>query len=61
MLNRSWFLFYGSKFNMNSKETLACRYGQMVDLINCDAIDRGLALPKKKPKIYSFEEAMALR
>lgn len=59
-LNRSWFLFYGSKFGMNRKETLATIYSELVDMINCDAIDRGLLLPAMPEKNWTFDEAMNL-
>lgn len=36
-------------------------YGEMMDLITCDAIFSGAQEPKKQRRKYSFEEAMKLR
>lgn len=37
------------------------RYGEMMDLITCDAIFSGAQDQKKQKRKYSFEEAMKLR
>jgi len=60
-LNESWFIFYGSKLGMDRRETLTCRYGQMLDLIACLSIYNGTAEPKRKKKVYTFDEAIKLR
>lgn len=60
-LNRSWFIFYGSKFGMSRKETLATLYCELMDLINCDQIDRGIAMPEEEEKKWSFDEVMNLK
>lgn len=39
---------------------MVTRYGEMTDMISCFAIYNG-AYPKKKPKKFSFDEALALR
>lgn len=44
---------------MTRLEVLNLRYGEMVDLINCDAIEKGTAKPK--PHKLAFDEVMALR
>lgn len=45
---------------MTKQEILVTRYGEMTDMISCLAIYNG-ADPKKKPKKFSFDEALALR
>lgn len=45
---------------MSKQEILVTRYGEMTDMISCFAIYNG-ADPKKKPKKFSFDEALALR
>lgn len=46
--------------NMTKQETLATRYGEMVDMISCFSIYRG-AKPKRNHKITDFDEVMKLR
>lgn len=57
-MNYSWFLFYGRKLGMSAKEIDVTRYGEMLDMIACMAIDRG-AKPKKKKK--TMEQVFAMR
>lgn len=45
---------------MSKQEILVTRYGEMSDMISCFAIYKG-AEPKKKRKVYSFDEALSLR
>lgn len=45
---------------MSKQEIMVTRYGEMTDMISCYAIYNG-AEPKKKPKKWSFDEAMSLR
>lgn len=45
---------------MNDKEVISCPYGQMIDFINCHAIERGLATQKNERK-FDFDEVMAMR
>lgn len=57
-LNRSWFLYYGSVLGMSHRETLLQSYGDMISMINCIAIDRGLAEQKTK---WKYEDVMNMR
>ncbi len=59
-LNLAWFLFYGRKLNMGKQEILCTTYGEMCDMISCFSIFNG-AKPKKKKRMYSFDEVLALR
>lgn len=43
---------------MCPKETFLTAYGDMISMINCIAIDRGLASQKKK---WKFDDVIALR
>jgi len=45
---------------MSRKEVLYTRYGEMLDLISCYQVEKGERMPKKKKKIYTFDEAIAL-
>lgn len=45
---------------MSRQEILATRYGEMLDMIACLAIQNG-AKPKKKRKRLPYEEAIELR
>lgn len=42
---------------MSPRETLSMLYGELMDLIACSQIDRGVATPKHK---WTFDEVMAL-
>ena len=46
--------------NMTKQEIMATTYGEMSDMISCFAIYNG-AEPKKVKKVYTFDEALALR
>lgn len=46
---------------MSKAEIMATRYGEMLDMIACLAIAEGRAEPKQKPRVYTFDEALALR
>ena len=52
-------IFYGHILNIPREEVLVTRYGEMLDMINCFAIYKGTARPKKKK--FTFAEAMELR
>lgn len=45
---------------MSTKEVLATRYGEILDVISCMMIDAGNARQKKKKKHWTFDEAIAL-
>lgn len=45
---------------MSKREILVTRYGEMVDMITCMAIENGVA-KEKKQRHWSFDDAMALR
>ena len=45
---------------MDREETLATRYGEMLDMIACMAIENG-ASPKKKTKKKAMDEILAMR
>ena len=59
-LELAWFLYFGRKLGMSKREILTTRYGEMIDMLNCMAIERG-AKPKKKMRKWSFDEAISLR
>lgn len=59
-LNTEWFLFFGRQLHMGRQEILATRYGEMLDMIACLAIQNG-AKPKKKRKRLRYEDAIELR
>lgn len=40
-MNERWFVYYGLKLGMTKKETMLTGYGEMLDLIDCMAIDNG--------------------
>lgn len=40
---------------------MCTRYGEMLDMISCFAIYNGQAKEKRKKKVFSFDEAIALR
>lgn len=46
---------------MSKREILCTKYGEMVDMLTCMAIENGTAKEKRKKKRWSFEEAIALR
>jgi hypothetical protein len=46
--------------NMSRQETLNSRYGEFMDLLACLSILHG-AKPKKKKKIWTFDEFLNLR
>lgn len=45
---------------MTTREILATRYGEMLDVISCIMVDSGNARQKKKKKHWTFDEAIAL-
>lgn len=45
---------------MSGTEVLLTRYGEMLDMITCHSIYNGTLVPKKKKKIWTFDEALAL-
>jgi len=53
-------LYYGRKNGMGTREILATRYGDMMDVISCMMIDSGNARQKKKKRTWTFDEAIAL-
>jgi len=52
-------IFYGHILNIPREEVLVTRYGEMLDMITCYSIYKGMARPKKKK--FTFAEAMELR
>lgn len=46
---------------LNIKEVPHMRYGEMMDLLNCDAIYTGAAEVKETAHHMSFDDAMKLR
>ena len=59
-MNESWYLFYGRRLNMSRREVLCTKYGEMLDMIACLAIQNGAPAKQEKRKM-SFEQAMELR
>lgn len=59
-MNESWYLFYGRRLNMSRREILCTKYGEMLDMIACLAIQNGAPEKQQKQKM-SFEQAMKLR
>lgn len=53
-------IFYGRMLGMSKQEIMVTKYGEMADMISCFAIYNG-SKPKKKPKKWTFDEAIALR
>lgn len=52
-------MFYGMyEFHLAKAELLAMTFGEMVDLINCLAVYKGVAREKKK---LTYDQIMALR
>ena len=45
---------------MSRNEVLYTRYGEMRDLITCYQIEKGELVPKRRKKVWTYEEAMAL-
>ena len=60
-MNDSWLLFYGHMMNMTRQEIMITRYGEFRDLISCFAVHEGSARLVEKKKIWTFDEAIALR
>ena len=60
-LNLAWFKFYGLRFGLTITEAVNMRFGEMMDLITCEAIYSGAQKPKAVKKHYTFDEAMKLR
>ena len=55
-----WYLYFGRNHGMNKEDVLYTTFGELQDLLTCDAITHGLAdevAPKKK---LSQEEMLAL-
>lgn len=40
---------------------MTTRYGEMMDMISCFAIDENGAKPKPKKRKFTYDEAMALK
>lgn len=57
----SWYEYYGLRFGMSRAETINLRFGEMMDLIACDAIYSGMLEPKQKKQKLGYDEAIALR
>lgn len=53
-------MYYGRKMGMKEPEILLMRYGDMMDMIACIAIDAGGAEQKIRRKM-SYEEVTRLR
>lgn len=49
-MNERWFVYYGHRLHMSKRETLLTGYGEMMDLIDCMAIESGGADPKEHEK-----------
>lgn len=60
-LNLAWFKYYGLRFGLTITEAVNMRYGEMMDLIACDAIFNGVQQPKEEKKHFTFDEAIKLR
>lgn len=60
-LNRAWYIFYGLKMGMDRQATLRTIYGEFMDLLACQSIYDGTAKEKKKKKIWSLDQFLALR
>lgn len=46
---------------MSKREILCTKYGEMVDMLTCMAIENGAAKEKRNKKRWNFDEAIALR
>lgn len=60
-MTRSWLIFYGHMLGMSRRETLATRYGELVDLIACLSVYNGTAKLKKERPRLTFAQIMELR
>lgn len=58
-MNRSWWLFYGRRCGMQTREIMITTYGEMADMISCLSIYEGGAEPAE-PEL-SYEDIMNLR
>lgn len=59
-MNRAWFIYYGYKIGMSRQETLRTKFGEFMDLLDCDAITRGDAKYKKPKMRLSEDDLMKL-
>lgn len=57
----AWFKYYGVRLGLNIKEVPHMRYGEMMDMMNCDAVFNGAAEIKQTAHRMSFDDAMKLR
>lgn len=56
-----WFLFYGRKhFGMQKQEIMCTRYGEMMDMIDCEAVENGTAKVKRKEHSIGYDDIFAL-
>ena len=46
---------------MSKREVLCTRYGEMRDLITCYQIENGELLPTVHKKVWTYDEAIALK
>lgn len=60
-MNLSWCVYYGLRIGLSRAETFVMRHGEFMDLLACDQIYNGIAVPKKETRAYSFDEAISLR
>lgn len=55
-----WFLFFGARHGMDDEAVLNTPFGELQDLMTCDAIYHGLATEVTKKKKLTQEEMLAL-
>lgn len=57
----AWLIYWGRQMGMSKNEVLSTRMGEMLDMLDCNAITHGSAHQKKGKVQMSFDEAMKLR
>lgn len=58
-MNRSWWLFYGRKCGMCTREIMTTTLGEMSDMVSCLSIYEGGAEPAQPKQTY--EQVMNMR
>ncbi|MBO7735633.1 MAG: hypothetical protein J6S67_23910 [Methanobrevibacter sp.] len=56
-MNEAWYIYLGRKLGMSKEETLATKWGEFVDMLNCRAIENGTARqipPKQRIDMVQF-------
>lgn len=55
-----WVVYYGHLLNMDRREIMTTRYGDMLDLISLHSVYNGVAV-EKRDRLMSVDDALALR